>query len=305
MALNTGYLPWPTSGGQIMGQVIGDPKNAVQNLGKAYQTGYDQSLAMNRANYGNIFQGYQNLIAQQQQSLRQIPRGYGRLAKAVLGDLQGANQSQLDDINDNYRKATADVTTSLGARGLGNTTVVDTMQRGVEFDRNRAETYANNQFAKSIADVRSGLGTQQLQSRYDTTMANAALGQNLLQWQNTINAPYPDVGLYAQLAQMYGQQQPGNTGQIGSGTGVGGVPQIGVPGPQLGYHGFTKPQSAAFYTGGGTDYDPGPQSGVNLYSSQFQGGGGGGGKSPYYGYEEPAVPQGAIDFSNAVASMLW
>lgn len=247
-------------------------------LGQQYQQAYQSALAYNQANAQSIAAGYRQTLAsqmsaqqaiaggypqlanqiqaqltpmqtalgQQQSGQQQIQQGYGALQQNVLGTIQGISASQQQAINDTYAQQRGGAAQSLVSRGLGNTTVNDSVQRGLTLDQQKANIALSNQTAQLTAGYQSQLGlsglnyanqavTQntaqqnqmaQVAAGYGSQIGLAGLGyqnqanlQNTglatqgLNWQNSIQAPYPNAQNYSNLAQQYGAQQQAQTGQ--------------------------------------------------------------------------------------------
>jgi hypothetical protein len=63
------------------------------------------------------------------------------------------------------------------------------------------------QIANLKAGYRSNLGMAGLQYQGNAALQNTAQANQQLQWMNSVQAPYPDAGAYAKLAEMYGASQ--------------------------------------------------------------------------------------------------
>jgi hypothetical protein len=83
------------------------------------------------------------------------------------------------------------------------------VQRGISLDQSKAQTALANQIAQLYAGYQSNLGLAGLNYQNQAAMQNTALNSQQLGWMNSVNAGYPQAGMYAQLAQMYGQGQQG------------------------------------------------------------------------------------------------
>lgn len=205
-----GQLPWLSGGADYFSGLAGSPQQAMASLGSNYANAYNASLRMNEANYGNILKGYQDSLQQLQDSQNAITQGYGGLTQQVMGNLNNIEASQKQAILDQYAQAGGHATQSLTSRGLGNTTVADSVRRGLEYDRAKAETGLANQMAGLRAGYQQNLGMADLAYRNQAAMQNAGLAQAQLQWMNSVNAGYPNAGLYGQLASQFGQTQQAN-----------------------------------------------------------------------------------------------
>lgn len=270
------------SGGAFKGFSM-KPADALSNLSESYQKGYQEAVNFNRQNRDDIQRGYQTTMAAQQGAQAKTLRGYRRLLNATLGDINQVGDSQREDIRANYEAQAGSQAQRLIDSGLGNSTVQSAVMRGLAFDENRAGNDLAEKIAMLRGNTRMSIGGDAQGFRERSIGANTNLSLDQLHWMNSMSAPYPDMGAYAQMAQMYGMQQEMGRGQHP----FGGGPTIGAPAPPLGYAGFTKPQSAAFYAGSGGGYEPGIDSGVNLYSNY--GGTVGGGYGSSYAVPPPDV----------------
>jgi hypothetical protein len=117
---------------------------------------------------------------------------YGE-ADQVLMDL---GKERLSQIAQESAQASGKTQQSASNRGLGNTTVVDSLLRGISSDKTRAET----QVGESVNTQRSGLKTQQANAQTNL----AGLLANLYASKSD-NAP--DASLYAALAKQASSAQ--------------------------------------------------------------------------------------------------
>lgn len=162
------------------GNTIGDT-----GLGMAYNNAYASALAQNQKLYSDILAGYQEGAARS-----------GERQAGIQGLISGIGSDQQQLLANQYAKQQGASTQNLISRGLGNTTVVDAVRRG------NTQTYdlAQNNLANQIAQTRAGYLGQA-----DTSQTNQQMQK--LNWMNTIQAPYPNAGQYAAIAQQQGQQQ--------------------------------------------------------------------------------------------------
>lgn len=253
------------------------------NLGSNYTSAYQNALAMNQQNYGNILAGFQQTMGAQNQAQNQIQAGYGRLQGDVLAGIQGIGASQGQAIKDAYAQQSGAQAQNLVARGLGNTTVANSVQRGLTLDKQKADIALANQIAGLTAGYQSNLGLAGLNFGNQANMQNTALANQQLGWMNSVNAPYPNASLYGQLATQYGASQQqgrltdalaaaqaGGGGQRGLGLGAytpagggftrtndfgGGNATQGVPGGAGGYSQLAVDQASANRMGRSTTTD--------------------------------------------------
>lgn len=155
-------------------------------IGAAYQSAYDQARDENSARYRDILAGMQNRYERNMNALR------------------GAGQQEARDINTNYDRQAAARRQSLIARGLGDSTVSDTMQMGNERERTDAQ------------------GRLQERLRQQQISLDAQLSGDVLNFMERRDDTYPDLNQLMQLAQGMGEAGYGSGGGGGGGWGGGG-----------------------------------------------------------------------------------
>jgi hypothetical protein len=253
-----GALPWGAGGGNALS---GDPA-------QAYQAAYNDALAMNRQNYGNIMRGYQK-------TSRQLRKGQ----KGLMGELAGIGASRQQEIGDQYAAMQGTQSQELINRGLGNTTVQQAVMRGLTLDEAKAQTDLANKLAAQRAQYRDRFNQQRM-----------ALASEQLGFMNSLQAAYPDAGLYASLMEKQAPQMGPTSGLFGGG---GSISSGGFRGSGA-YWGLPSAGGAFDYGGGGgggarsTNIDWG---GLPTKQSVYGDGYGVGGygdysgdvKTPYYG----------------------
>ena len=131
-------------------------------------------------------QAYQNALNLNQQSYNNILKGYQGLNENVVGTLDNIDAAQRQGITDSYTAASGQQAQGLISRGLGNTTVANSIQRGLLADKNKADIDLTNK-------------TQNLQAAY-----RSQLGLDQLRFMNSVMAKYPDAEMYMKLMQMQG-----------------------------------------------------------------------------------------------------
>lgn len=250
-------------GGLPFGNSSGAGAIGARNPGQvsaAYQGAYNNALAMNQSNYNNVLRGYQQAIATQTSAQSAIQAGYSNLYNDVLSRVQGIGAARSQAIDSASAKTLASGSQSLINRGLGNSTIQSSWDRGVESDRQYQQTQLSDALAKQVGDYMSNLGLAGLNNQQRGLEGLSSFAGRQLDFMNSVQAKYPDAGMYASLAQQAGQGDgratnppPGMYGG-GSFSGAG-----GNPGPKVGYV-----PSAPYYGGGGAD------------PSNYGGGGGGG-----------------------------
>lgn len=190
-----GALPFgqPNVGGMFSG-----------DLGGSYQSAYNTALGQNQANYSNILSGYQQTLAGQQTAQGAIGQGYNQLYNQVLGGIQGIGQSQAQAISDAYAQQSGQSQQDLINRGLGNSTILSSVQRGTQLDQQKANIALSNQVAQLNAGYQSSLGMAGLNYANQAAMQNSAQQNQQLQFQNSVTAQYPNAQAYSQLYQQQG-----------------------------------------------------------------------------------------------------
>lgn len=180
-----GTLPWGAGGGNAFS---GDP--AV-----AYKAAFNDSLAMNQANHANIMAGWQK-------AGRQLRKGQ----KGIMNDLRDLGVSQGQEITDQYAGERGTQAQSLISRGLGNTTVQQSVMRGLAHDESKSRIDLAGQVAEKKATLRDRFNQQRM------AMASEQLG-----FMNSLQAAYPDASMYASLDQQ-GGGGAGSGGMLGGGS---------------------------------------------------------------------------------------
>lgn len=201
-ALNFGTVPAPTD----------------------YSSAYNNALNLNKQNYSNILSGYQQTAANQQTGQQSVLAGYGNLGNTIQNTIQGVDQSQRQAITDQYAMAAGKASQGLISRGLGNTTVANSVQAGLLSDKSKANIALSNQMAQLQAGYQSQIGMAGLGYAGQSVGANTQQANRQLDWMNSINSPYPNAQQYAMLAQQKGAVSAGlgGAGAFGGGRGGGG-----------------------------------------------------------------------------------
>ena len=134
-----------------------------------YQKAYDEAKAANEARYGEGLGMLQDL--------------YGRSMDRTsqLGEAQRA------EAEDMARRRGAVAGGNLVSRGMGNTTLVNTAQQGVNRERDRR-----------MLEIDDAVNRQQLQT-------DIGLTQGITGWMGDRTDTYPDMGQFAALAGAYGE----------------------------------------------------------------------------------------------------
>lgn len=238
------------------GNVIQGNLPFQSSLGGGYAGAYQSALNQNKQNYQNVLAGYQQTMQQQQSQQANVAQGYTNLYQSILGELQGSNTAQQQLINRQYDAQRGAQSQSLINRGLGNTTVQSAVDRGLSMDQSLAQNANAQQFAQLQAGYHNQIGLASQAYQGDSINRQVGLAGQQLDFMNSVSAPYPNAGMYAQIAAMNGQNDnPYGKGGIGGIKGGAGGMTVnpsrfgGFSGPSPQY-GVTPPQ------GGVGGYDP-------------------------------------------------
>lgn len=224
----------------------------VGGVASAYDSAYNSSLAMNQSNYNNIMSGYRSALAQQTTAQQAISSGYSNLYNDVLEKVRGVGQARSDAINRDSAAALGRGTQSLIDRGLGNSTIQSSLDRGTEADRNSRQLELSDSMASMMGNYMSQLGLAGLgNAQRGSENAQGLLGRQL-DFMNSVQAGYPNASMYAGLAQ-----------QAGANAGRGGQPAGGYGGGSFGGGGGGPGSGlkAGYVPGGGPYYGPTAASG--------------------------------------------
>jgi hypothetical protein len=271
---NRNALPWQTlAAGGAIGSSLGGA------LGQQYQNAYNASLGMNAALFDRVQTGYDDLRSQVSDQYGDILAGYQTHYGDVLGRIAGSNETNINDINTQYAANAGNSMQSAVSRGFGNSTVQQNMQRGIDLDRARAVTDSQNRFAQLGANYANQIGLTRLGAQQQGVQMGAGIGQAQLGALERVNIPYPDIGTYAQMAQMQGA----NAARNGAGNRVPlAQPAIqaspGVSRPPSPF-GSRDPTGGGYSTGNLTQ----PGGGYSYAPNSFFGGGSGGGGGGSFG----------------------
>lgn len=215
----------------------------------------------------------------------------------ATADIANMGQAEGDRIDRNTQKSLGSSQQSAVSRGIGNTTITDSLARGITDDAELQHEGVNEQ----VGRLQSGLQTQQagFENQYGQEQAG------FLERQNDNG---PDSGLYSSLiraASSGGSKAQGTQinpyGSPGQLSNIQGYSSGGLIGGQgggggSGGGGSTGPRLMTGQGGGG---------GGGYYNGSGGGGGGGGGASVQYGNGTGYSPQQQPDaYSSSNAAML-
>jgi hypothetical protein len=257
--------------------------------------------------YNTTLAGYRAQLAQQQQQQAGVIQGYNALQANVLQGLQGGSAADQQAIRDQYAAQSGKQQMSMIGRGLGNTTIMDSMQRGLNLDEAKAQTDRANKFAGLAAGYQSQIGLAGLGYAGSALQHNLDFAGQGLQYsgqgaQGLGQLSLGFAGLENQAEQARLQRLSGGGGGIssysgdaaGKGAGPGGSPPgtyhepYHAPDPWIALNqpgqGRTQPMTyGGAWGGAGRGFDQ-----TDEWAYQNLGTPGGGGSAPY-GYGDGAT----------------
>ncbi len=279
----------------------------IQQILNQYNSLYQQSMGAAQTQYADVLNGYNSVMNQMAPVQASIAAGYGGLSNDVQGIIKGIGASQSQNIQDVYAQQSGAASQGLINRGLGNTTVANSVQRGLTLDQQKAQVALSNQLAALSAGYKANIGMAGLGYRGQAAAGNQQFAAGMYGAASRVNFPQPNAGPYGAAIGAAGHMGHGGTsigGNMGGGGGLfpgagwgGGTPS--GPGTGVGGGGYAMPtafnpsQYAAPQAGGGTSgYGPQQQESAGYvappaqedYSSQYQDLAGYGGGGDYGGY---------------------
>ena len=226
---------------------------------------YQDLLSQGQQSYGRIMAGYKQALGYQRRSSRRIQEGYNELQSNVLAGLDTQGQARHQEIEGQYARDAAAAEQRLISSGLGNSTILSSLQRGYRSDANKAENALSEQVAGQKAGYMSSIGLAGLGYRGSAQAANVGILGHQLGYQAAWGGSLLNSGLglgHLELAreaqqnqQMYGGYGGYGRGGYGGGGRSEGMPQLGGGG-YGGWGGYPQPQSTG--RGGSFSIDPGP-----------------------------------------------
>lgn len=179
-------------------QLPGSPpagSNSLGDLAKSYQQQTDAANAANNQRYNDILGGYDKALG------------------LATSELTGLSQQNKTDTNALYDTRRGSAEQNLISRGLGNTTVRSSIDRGITTDQAAANARINDQNKLQRLGALSGLQSDRL---------------GFMERRN--DAP-PDISQLAMLAQGVGQSGTPNLPTLPPGSGITASPQPGYTSP--------------------------------------------------------------------------
>lgn len=217
------------SGGGGMSMFGGNPGGMLPNSwdkvpGMYGQFGQDSRNA-NAAIINQVMAGYGQVFNQQA----------GALNRAA-GFLRGTNQANIRDINKGFTKLSGQSIASMVSRGLGNSTIRDSIQTGIA-----------NARADALSRSRAEFGTRMYDAYSRNALANSSIATQALGFLGNVNVGYPDPSMASMSGYGGFPVAPGG----GGGSLVVGDPNRPVGGFQPGWTHY----------GGASGVEPGPSGG--------------------------------------------
>lgn len=161
----------------------------------------------NNATYQQILAGYKAQQGEYETRTNNISAGYSQM----LADNQNVGQADRVALQQQYARNAAMAQQSAVSRGLGNTSVLDSAQRGVNYDYQNSLIGLNDSLYRRQTDIQG----QQLGYLGQVASQAAALKNDQLGWQ--ANALGQQYGAEANYLSQYSlaDQQTGNQLRLG------------------------------------------------------------------------------------------
>jgi hypothetical protein len=245
---------------------------------------YQTQLSQAQDSYSDVMSGYQSALSGQQAAQAPIQAGYGALQGQVANTLGyggtpwGVAAPAAQSIADLYASQSGNAQQGLINSGLGNSTVLQSVQRGIGLDAAKAYGGLGAQLAQTYAGYQSQLGLAGLNYANQANQQNTAINMAQLGYQGAYHG------------QGYGQKQPMGGGAIGAPSSGSPQNQAFPSGKDPTLPGYPPGQG---FQGGGMTPPPAPPgfSGFGSGAQSMYGGSGslgsgiasGGSASGYYG----------------------
>lgn len=118
--------------------------------------------AKNQEQYQNIMNGFKTQQDEAQANAGATAAGYNKLTQDVMGQLQGTQRSAQQDLANQYAGNVAGIQQNALGRGLGNSTVVDSLNRGADQTYNQGNLAIQSQYGQLLAGALGQYGSQAL-----------------------------------------------------------------------------------------------------------------------------------------------
>lgn len=186
--INPAYIEWQKS---QPGYV--EPMTDAQRLTSEFQAAQDEAKAANEARYSEIRSDYEKQRAD-----------YEKRLATGMGFLENAGVQQSKDITASWEQQKGKGAQNLASAGFYNSTIMPTMQMGYE-----------TQKQADLARLNESINQQKLQTYGQLSGDALSSNQRYLNFKENRTDTYPDMNLYNQLMQQYGQTTAGSGSTTG------------------------------------------------------------------------------------------
>lgn len=201
--ITKGYGDLSTQSANALGGLsglFGNQQNAFVNNAKGVQQGFSDLGATQN-------QGYNNLVGQLAQGQQGISKGYGDVTNAVMNNLNLYGQQQAQQIAQNAQQQTANANQGLVNRGLGNTTIANSVDSGINQNALMANLANEGNTQQMVNNALIGTTGSQLQSQQQGLNNVTGLAQQGLQANTGLGTQALQTGYQSgqDLANLQGQ----------------------------------------------------------------------------------------------------
>lgn len=179
----------------------------ADNVASDYRGAWAEAKKANEDRWKTTIAGYDQQIGTYKSQAAAISKGF----RGVSADIAHVGESQRLALQDQYMRQLGQSRAALYSRGLGNSTIMESAERGAGRDLTRGQI----QLMDSLARERSQVDLARLgyQGQYQHGLAGLTGGK--LGFMERRTDSYPDLGMYANLARMQGMGAAGFPGQGG------------------------------------------------------------------------------------------
>jgi hypothetical protein len=156
-----------------------------------YQDEYNTALGLNNTNYQNILNAYQGLGPKLLNFGSADQGAFGTLSSEVQGTIANVGAAQQQNINDIYAQQSGAASEQLANAGLGNSTVGQSVQRGIGLDAAKAGVALAGQMAQLQGGYQAQLGSAGIAAAQQAQGEYAQLGNAYLNVLGGYKTPYP------------------------------------------------------------------------------------------------------------------
>ena len=182
-----------------------DTRTPQLGAAHAYDAAQAAANQSNEARYREILGGYQTRQGILAPEIEQMPGHYASREQHIMGEMSGLGRAARADLNRRYDQEAGNVEQSLIDRGLGNTTVLGSMTRGVRDQQARAMHSLNEQLRRERLGYRTALSGDTLGSMERSIDARSNLYREPLDFMERREDLGPDTAyLNAAMATAYG-----------------------------------------------------------------------------------------------------